>query len=213
MPGGVAGRRDDAHAGRDLGLAVDQLEQPRFAERTDVLWQVAGAVALVRVGRVLPLAPLHDVARLAKQRLDAARRRPARRPTAVVEVQVGHDHRVDVVGLEPDLLQRHADRAVVVDAVDLLQLGRELVAVPGLDQHAPVTDLDQQAARAVLAAVERVARDQLRPERLRHDPVHGATVEAEAAALERGQPRVTEREHAAILPHERPAQTLGADAN
>ena len=101
-------------------------------------------------------------------------------------------------GERPTSFSADADRAVVVDAVDLLQLGRELVAVAGLDQHAPATDLDQQAARAVGAAVERVAGDQLGPERLRHHPVHGAAVEAEAAAVEQGQPRVAEREHRGI---------------
>ena len=72
VAGGVAGRRDDAHAGHDLRLAVDELEQPRLAERRDVLLQVAGAVALVRVGRVLPFAPLHDVARALEHRRQAA---------------------------------------------------------------------------------------------------------------------------------------------
>ena len=99
-------------------------------------------------------------------------------------------------GCEPDLAQRVADRAVVVDAVDVLQLGRELVAVAGLDSTRSPARLDQQAARRVLAAVERVARHQLRPERLRHDAVHGAAVEAEVAAVEHRQPRVAERQHA-----------------
>jgi hypothetical protein len=136
------------------------------------------------------------VARPAEHRREAAaRRRETRRAAAVVEVHVGHDHEVDVVRRQAHLAQRGLDRAVVVDAVDVLELGRELVAVAGLDQDALPASLDQQAARRVLAAVERIARHQLRPQRLRHHPVHGPTIEAEVAAVEHGHARVPDRQH------------------
>ena len=56
MAGRVARRRQTLTPGAISRLAVDQLQQPGLAERRDVLRQVAGAVALVRMGGVLPLA-------------------------------------------------------------------------------------------------------------------------------------------------------------
>ena len=49
------------------------------------------------------------------------------------------------------------------------------------------------------AAVERVARDQLRPERLGHHAVHGAAIQTEAAAIQHRQPCVTQRQHESII--------------
>ena len=187
-------------AGGDFHLAFHQLQQPRLPQRADVLLQVAGAIALVRVGGVLPLPPLDDVPRPLEYRLDAAGPVAAGGPSAVIEMQVAHDDGIDVVGREPRLAERAADVAIVLDSVNVFQLGRELSPLPSLDEDPPPASLDEQAGGAVLAPVQAVARHQLGPERLRNDAVHGAAVEPKVATVEAGEARVPEGQHAAIVP-------------
>ena len=198
MMRGVARRRDHAHAGREFGFAVDELEQLRVGERREVLGEVAGAVALVRMRRVVEFAALDDVARALEHRLESAGRGALGRAARVIEVQMGHHDVVDRLGLDAGGAQVLLDALVVIDAVDLALARGELVAVAGLDQRALAVPLDEQAVGRVLDAVELVAGDEPVPQRLGNDAVHGAAVEAEVAAVDQRERQIAEL-HAHIL--------------
>jgi hypothetical protein len=81
----------------------------------------------------------------------------------VVEVQVRVDHHAHVLepvagGPDPILEQRAPVGACVLDAVQVVELGRLLVAEPGVDEHQPHVVLDEQAAHPHRDAVARVGR-------------------------------------------------------
>ncbi len=195
VPRGVPGRGEHADAGRDLDLTVHAIEQARFCDGTEIFGEVAGAIALVRVRRVVPLARLDHVACAGKHRRKA-RGCASRGATRVIEVQVGHDHVVDRVGRDAERAQVAFDGLVVIDAVDVFLFGRELVAVAGFNEHAAAAAFDQQAVRRVAAAVLVVARDQPRPDALGDDAVHGAAVEPEVAAVDQADLEITEAHEA-----------------
>src|SRR5262245_13123539 len=75
--------------------------------------------------------------------------------------------------------------AAVLDAIDLVELVRLLVASAGVDEHRTDLVLDQEAAHAELDAVPRVRRDAALPQRLGDDAKHRAAVELLPAGLNR----------------------------
>ena len=87
----------DAHARQHLAIVVDEIARAGFQKRHIVFRQVAGAIALVRVRRVLPLAA-PDAYRARGKRGHERPSTRARESAGVIEVQMrGHDD-VDVVG-------------------------------------------------------------------------------------------------------------------
>ena len=103
----VPARSAKRHARHDLGIIVDQIEHAGLCKRHEVLRQVAGAIALMRMRRVVPFAAMHDVARVGEAR-DHADRRCARAVKAadMIEVQVAGEHDVDVVRRQPGFGER-----------------------------------------------------------------------------------------------------------
>src|SRR5205085_699035 len=88
------------------------LQQPAFLQREDVLGQLAGAVALVRVGGVLPLSCLHHVAGARDDALQGAVGGAANGAAAAAEAAVAPDDQLDRPGLEAGLAQgAHRSRA------------------------------------------------------------------------------------------------------
>ena len=127
-------RSDDARCGRrsahpharhDRLVIVDQLQHAGLGERHEVVRQVAGAVALVRMRRVLPLAAADDVAGARERGRKRAGRVAHREAAGMIEVQVRGEHDVDVLEPMPGL-RRQRDRGVVraIDAVDLARTSR-----------------------------------------------------------------------------------------
>src|SRR5262245_31704683 len=57
----VTGRSLHANPGHDRLVFVDQHQHARFSERDEIRRQIAGAIPLVRMRCVLPLAPPHHV--------------------------------------------------------------------------------------------------------------------------------------------------------
>src|SRR5207247_4397335 len=108
----------------------------------------------------------------------------------VVEVEMGVEHPAYVLRPKPELGERVcATRAAVppfvFDAVNVLELGRFLVADSGVDQDRTVAVLDQQAAQRERDPVALVRGDAPLPQRLGHDAEHGAAVQTLQAAFER----------------------------
>ena len=68
----VSARALHAHAGHDRLVIVDELQDAGVGERDEVVGNVAGAIPLVRMRRVLPLTAPHDVLRARKFRPDPA---------------------------------------------------------------------------------------------------------------------------------------------
>ena len=101
----------------------------------------------------------------------------------VVEMQMGIDHPADVAGQEAGGGERvlqlgRALQSLVLDAVDVEELGVLLVAEGGVDEHQAVGMLDQQAAHRQRDPAPLVVADPPAPERIGHHAEHRAAVEA-----------------------------------
>ena len=108
----------------------------------------------------------------------------------MIEVQVRVDDDPDVLRpnaklRESILEQRASVRAGVLDAVDVVELRRLLVARARIDDDDVGFVLDHQASHAELNAVALVGRNAPFPERLRNDTEHRATIELLATGLNR----------------------------
>src|SRR5688572_4814558 len=66
MLAGMAAGPHDAHPWLDGSIAVEEVHDAGVLERNEVLLQVAGAVALVRMGGILPLGVADQVSRVAE---------------------------------------------------------------------------------------------------------------------------------------------------
>jgi hypothetical protein len=183
-----------AYARRNLAIAVEQVEHARTLQRQEVVLQVAGAVPLVRMRRVLPLLAAHDVTRVREGRTDASEVVPQRRAAEVIEVQVRREHHIDVVNAQARLGECVRHVAAAVDRVDVDALCVHLVANPRVDEQTRRAGSDEQRPRGQVNAVAIVCRGASLPERLRHHAKHRAAVETEIGVKERRQFEVAERD-------------------
>ena len=168
VAGRVAGRRHQRHAGRDLGVDVDEVDEPGRHDRLDGVEELGRVV--VRLGPVPVLGPGDAVAALRERRLPLAvdeRRVPA----DVVDVEVRAHHGVDRQRIEPGLAEAVEERQlqvvprrdvallVVADARvdhDRLAAGLDDEGLDPREQH-PVV-VDERAAGPAVAFGEDVRR-------------------------------------------------------
>ena len=167
----------DLHAGQDLGVAVEELDQVvAVRERREVIGDVACPAAHVRLQREVPLAALDEMTRLLESELDLAILIAPGQAAGVVPMQVGGDDGVDFLGLDAEALQR-MKHALRLPKRDLLRaLLAQLVADAGLaDDDATVLAGDEAYACAVDHVVP-VRRLLLLPQHPRHHTEHQAAV-------------------------------------
>src|ERR1700730_1307587 len=103
-----------------------------------------------------------------------------------MEMGVNHDRdvgRYDTGLLQSILEHGRAVRALVLEAVNVLELLVLLVARAGVDEDEARWMLDEQASHAELYPVPWVGGNALLPKRLRNDTEHGAAVEPLPAGL------------------------------
>src|SRR6266571_3240911 len=173
----VSGRGESADARQDLRFSVDELER----NAREVVGEVAARGALVRVAREVELPLLHDVASLGKGEADLPRRVEPVIAAGVIEMQMGVDYPVNVVGAVPKLperiLQLRSSIAPhILDTVDVGELRVLLVADSGVNQHQTVIVLDEQTAQGEGDAVAIIGWGSPCPQRLGDDAKHGSAV-------------------------------------
>ncbi len=134
MVHGVTARAPHADPRQHFPILLDELHASRIQQRHVVLGEVARAIALVRVGRVLPLAATDEVPGIRKARRDAVAI-PRRESTGVIEVQMRRQHDVDVLRREPGVGERVVEVTRPIEPVDVGGLRAELVADARVDQH------------------------------------------------------------------------------
>ena len=201
MVGRVAADADGAHAGRDLGVALDDVELPRLRHGQEVVLAVRRAAPLVGMGRVLPLAALDDVAGARERGHDAAAL-AARVAAGVVEVQVGVHDDVDVL---------RAQAAGPQAAEEQWWSGRSGTSGPPSPLHLspiPVSTSMRFPPDSISATLRpRVTRfrssggSRLLPDDARHDAEHRAAVEGDGAVVKDGHARVPDRERPRRIRH------------
>ena len=172
--------------GRIVWSPSIEVHDARVLERHEVVLQVAGAVALVRMRRILPLGGADHVARARETRHE----RPAvacRRAAEMIEVQVRREHDVDAVGGQPSLGERMVEMPVAVERVDVALLRVHLVAGAAVDDHPAPVGLDDQRPHRQLDPVAVVGRRLRLPQRPRHDAEHRAAVEPEQPVVHAGR--------------------------
>src|SRR5690606_16525088 len=101
MEGYVAGSRDDGDPRHYLALPLHQIEAPRLVDRDEVVREVRGGGALVRVRGEFVLAALHDVAGVGEREANATVRVTVGVPSPVIEVQVRVDDDRHILGAVP----------------------------------------------------------------------------------------------------------------
>src|SRR5262249_31472183 len=154
--------------------------------------QVAGAVARVRMRRVLPLAAPHDVLRAWKAGTQAAAGVALRESTRMVEVQMRREHDVDVLGGQTGLRERVIEMPRAVHTVDVLERCVLLVAEPGVYDHGSHAADDQWPHRE-RDAIARVRGRSLLPQRLRDHTEHRAAVQTEEPITDGDQLKIADR--------------------
>jgi hypothetical protein len=107
----------------------------------------------------------------------------------VIEVEMSVDHPLDVLGEKAGgrqrvLQLRCALQALVLDSVDVEELGVFLVAKRGVDQDQTIVMLHQKAAHSQGNPVPVVRLDTRLPQRSGDNTEHGTPVEALQPALE-----------------------------
>src|SRR5438067_784224 len=170
-------------ARQDLDGLVDELELPGRLERREVVGEVRGPRALVRLEGIDPLEALEHVARTRERGHNAVAIAPSV-AARVVEVQMGVDDERDVV--RPDPARRELVQQLwrPLDPVDVPLLVGELRARAGLDEHDVVGVADEHAVHVHRDPIE-VVRLLLRvPEDLWNDAEHRAAVDLERAVAE-----------------------------
>src|SRR5213594_2351871 len=184
--GDVPGRGNAADARQYVDLPLHRLEP----DGLEVVREIARLGALVGVARELELPPLHHVGRLRKCGEDAPLAGAPGVASRVVEVQVGVDHPAHLLGPVAELGERVFEAgaplpALVLDAVDVLELVAFLVAEPGVDQHESRVVLHEEAAQRQRDAVAVVRGDAPLPQGLRHHAEHGPAVQVLHPGFER----------------------------
>ena len=101
----------------------------------------------------------------------------------MVEVEVGHDHEIDLFGIHVDLL-KSIDHGSVLELVDRSLLVGPLVTAAGLDQNGLHPVAQQKTVGLEVDAIGIIGIRPSRPHRLGDDPEHAAPVETEAASLQ-----------------------------
>src|ERR1700737_1730528 len=86
VTGCMAAGEPKLDAGEDLGVAIDELDQPRVRNGYEVLGKVGRLRPRIAVEREIPFAPLHKMLRAGKGDLNPAALRAARVPARVVPV-------------------------------------------------------------------------------------------------------------------------------
>ncbi len=188
MEGRVARSRHHANALYYIALAQHQLELPRCLDRQIVAIEVAGRCALVRVQRVVVLAALDEVPRLRKRELELSIGVEPGVAAGVIKVEMRVDDDADVLrphtGLTQSVLEQSlAFRALVLDAVDVLELLGFLVPRARIHQDQARRMLDEEAPHAELNSIPLVGGNPLFPERLGDDAEHGTAVQPLSSRL------------------------------
>src|SRR5437660_9477752 len=122
--------------------AIEQSHLPTFDQSIIILGNKADGIALARMLGILPLAPGRVILGPGKGRYNLPVLIPHRVPSAMIEMQMGINHDVDILGHDPA-------RGEIVEqlrrlTVELPHPLRKLVAHPGLDQYRLSPSADQQ---------------------------------------------------------------------
>ena len=152
VAGGVAGGQPQANAVLDFVAVFDALQQPGVDQGLDIRVEHTAVrthvvVVVLGIGPVFQLLLVAEVARVRKSRLPAAVHHRGV-PSAVVEVQVGAEHVVDVFRRGAG-----APQPVQVRRVELAEGGQFLafvdivVADAGVDQDPVMAGADQPAMK------------------------------------------------------------------
>lgn len=185
---GVAVARDDFDAGQDFTDTVDdfQLWGVGRIEYGEVFVSVAAAVACTRGVSPAPVFALDPVSCAGKGGLEDALIVEKTDTAGVVEVQVGEDDFVDVVGCQIVQGQRSGQCGVLgVDIVDVAFFFGPLITDADIDQHAAIGVFDEQATAGKLDPVLFVAGIGAVPDRSGDDAEHGAAIESETGFNQR----------------------------
>jgi len=185
----VSGRGDRPDAVGDFAFAIGEDERFRLAQWLVVEREVARRGALVRVRGVTILAALNQIPRLRKTGPHDTLRVAVGVSAGVIEVKMRVDDECDVLRRYAELREavlecRPTIRALVLDAVDVVELFRLLVSGASVDEDQTGLVLDQQTAHAQLNPVPLVGRDAALPEWLRDDTEHRAAVQPLASGLD-----------------------------
>ena len=147
----VAAHMPEVNPRQDLRVAVQQLDElVSVGQGSEVIRDVAGAAAYIRMQREIPFTSLDEVPRALEGQLQAAVGVTSRQPARMVPMQVGRHDGIDLFGPDAQPLEREQQAVRLAEADLPGALLAELVADPGLaDDDPPVLARDQADACAV----------------------------------------------------------------
>src|SRR5580658_9171197 len=179
----VAGDARDGNAGEDFLVAVDEMPQALLGDGREIFRKIAAAIAFGGLHGVFKFATLNDV-------LGAAEGGPktiideARVASTVIEVEMGVDDEIDLIGGDPVLGESVDERVAVLNVVDGALFGVPFGAVAGFNEDVFVLSADEKRVGAHADAIFFVGRRFFLPKDFGNDAEHGAAVEREGAGVE-----------------------------
>ena len=155
---------------------------PALGHRLEIVGEIAGAIAFGGMARVFELAAMDHVTGVGKRGHGLAID-DAGVPSAMVEMQVGIYHEIDLLG--PHAVCREMFRqARALEGVNILALRVPFIACARLDQHPLPCCANQERIHGQRDAVAIVGGDRALPHGLGNDAEHGAAVEPERAVVQ-----------------------------
>src|SRR5208337_3575213 len=144
------------------------------------LLNVTGLVSFRGIERALPLCALDEIPS-ARKSGDSFPLQTPRVPAAVVEMKVSVDYNVDVLRLEPQLIESRQEHRGMLDVIDVLELRVELVPNACFHENVLPAGADQQAGQGKPDSVALVRWGLAFPQGLRHDAEHLSSIEGKSS--------------------------------
>ncbi len=180
--GVVARNADGGDAGDNFGVASKRVPLAGLLDGKEIFLEVAGAVAFAGTGGVSDFRGLDYIFGVWKSgnsfvvnEFGVA--------AGVVEVEMGVDDDVDLIGADTVRRQVGDERVAFLNPIDVAQFGSPFRAVAGFDENVFVLRSNEQAVGGQPNAVAIIGWRFFLPERFGHDAEHGAAVEIKTAAV------------------------------
>jgi Helicase C-terminal domain len=194
----------NANAWSDHTITREEIDDASRLERDKVFLQIAGAIALMRMGRVHPFGVANHISGPAKPRAQCTID-PHRRAAEVIEMKMSGQNDIDRVRSEAGLGERVIESTAAIEPVDVDLLGTHLVPSTAVDDHATPGRFDEQRPYRELNPVAFVRRGQLLPQWTRYHAEHRSAIQPEWTVVKDSQLEITKCQ----LPDREPDVRLG----
>src|SRR5208283_6105708 len=169
--GVVTGNASHGDAGEDFRIAIDEVPEPFLGNGSEIFGEIAGTIAFGGIHGVFEFTTLDDVTGATKRGKDTVFYHAGIAAT-MIEVEMGVDDQIDLIGLDAGLCERVQKGIAVLNVVDGALLGIHLCTITGFNDDVFAMGANEQRIGAHADAVFLVGRRFFLPENFRDDAEH-----------------------------------------